>query len=104
MSGATSAVLAVASLAGTVASIQSAKKQASAQKKAAAQAQENADKQAKAADEASNRANQKRANPGAALDNAMMSSKSGASGTMLTGSQGVDPGSLQLGKTTLLGG
>lgn len=102
MSGATAAALVAA--VGTVASIQSAKKQASAQKKAAEQAQANAVKQAKAADEATNAANQKRANPRAALDNAMMSSKSGASGTMLTGAGGVDPASLQLGKTTLLGG
>lgn len=105
MSGVTAAtVLAGAAVAGTVASIYQGQQQASAQKKAASQAQANADKQAKAADEATNRANQKRANPGAALDNAMMSSKSGASGTMLTGATGVDPGSLQLGKSTLLGG
>lgn len=103
MSGAGAAAW-VAAAVGTVASIQSSQKQASAQKKAAAQAQANADRQAKAAEEADNRANQKRANPAAALDSALMSSRSGASSTMLTGPQGVNPGSLQLGKTTLLGG
>jgi hypothetical protein len=99
-----SGVVTAAVVASTVNSIYQGQKQASAQKKAAAQAEANANKQAKAADEANNRANQKRANPGAALDNAMMASKSGASGTMLTGSAGVDPGSLQLGRSTLLGG
>lgn len=77
------------------------------QKKAAAEANrlaaENARKQEKAADEAANRANQKRADPGAALDAAMQAGKSGASGTMLTGAQGIDAKSLSLGKNTLLG-
>ena len=104
MSGAVSAIAAVATVASAVNSYQQGKKAESSQKEAAAQAQANADKQAKAADEATNAANQKRANPRAALDNAMMSSKSGASSTMLTGAGGVDPASLQLGKNTLLGG
>ena len=34
----------------------------------------------------------------------MMAGKAGQSGTMLTGPQGVDPSSLLLGKSSLLGG
>ena len=71
--------------------------------KASQQAEANAKKQEKAADEATNRANQKRADTGAALDAASQSGKAGASGTMLTGPQGVDPNMLNLGKNTLLG-
>ena len=58
---------------------------------------------AKAADEATNSANQKRANTAGILDAAAQSGKAGASGTMLTGPQGIDPNLLNLGKTTLLG-
>lgn len=71
--------------------------------KSASQAQANAEKQAKAADEATNRANTKRADTGAALDSATQAGKAGASGTMLTGPQGIDPAALNLSKNTLLG-
>ena len=67
------------------------------------QAQMNAQKQEKQADEANNRANQRTANSQGALDAAQQAGKGGASGTMLTGSQGVDPNALRLGKNTLLG-
>jgi hypothetical protein len=40
----------------------------------------------------------------AILDAATQAGKGGASGTMLTGSQGIDPNLLSLGKNTLLGG
>lgn len=77
------------------------------QKKAADEANrlaaENARKQEKAADEATNRANQKRPDTSAILSAASQSSKTGASGTMLTGPQGIDPAALNLGKNTLLG-
>ena len=68
------------------------------------QAQKNADAAAKQADEDFNRANQKRPDTNAILAAAQDSVRGGTSGTMLTGAQGVDPETLKLGKTTLLGG
>lgn len=61
------------------------------------------DKQLKAADENMNRATQKRPNTARIVDEAAQAGKAGASGTMLTGPQGVDTASLQLGRNTLLG-
>lgn len=84
-------------------SIYSGQQQAKANSAAMQQAQANALKQEKAADEASNRANQKRPDTMALLSAAQQSGKAGASGTMLTGPQGVDPNLLALGKSTLLG-
>lgn len=71
--------------------------------KSAAESKALMDKQLKAADEAMNKAGAKRPNTARILDEASQSGKSGASGTMLTGSQGVDPSTLTLGKNTLLG-
>lgn len=68
------------------------------------QAQANAESQAAQADQANNRANQKRPDVAGALSAAMQAGKAGASGTMLTGASGVDTSSLTLGKSTLLGG
>lgn len=102
--GATAAwVMAGAAVAGAAVSYQNGQEQKKAAERASQQAQANAQKQEKAADEATNRANQKRADTGAALDAASQSGKAGASGTMLTGPQGVDPNTLNLGKSTLLG-
>ncbi|MHB1430176.1 MAG: hypothetical protein ACYC5U_11720 [Rhodocyclaceae bacterium] len=95
--------MAAAAAAGTVVSYQNGQDQKKAAEKASQQAQANALKQEKAADEATNRANQKRANTAGILDAAAQSGKAGASGTMLTGPQGIDPKLLNLGKTTLLG-
>jgi len=105
MSGAISAtaVMAAASVATVAASIYSGNKQADAAKDASRQAQANADKQMKAADEANNRANQKAPDTRSILDAAKLAGRGGASGTMLTGPQGVDPNQLSLGKSTLLG-
>lgn len=103
MSGATTAVLATAAVVGTAVAYQNGQDQKKAAERAAQQAQANAQKQEKAADEAINRANQKRADPMAAMDAAIQAGKSGASGTMLTGPQGIDPAALSLGKNTLLG-
>lgn len=61
------------------------------------------DKQLKAAEEATNRANMKRPNTARIIDEASQAGKSGASGTMLTGPQGIDTSTLTLGKNTLLG-
>jgi hypothetical protein len=74
------------------------------QKEAQAQNTANAKKTATQADEANNKANQKRANSSALLSSNQMAAKGGQSGTMLTGPTGVAASSLQLGKTTLLGG
>lgn len=71
---------------------------------ARADATANAEKTAKAAEEANNRANQKRTNASSLLSSNQMAAKGGQAGTMLTGPKGVDPNALQLGKSTLLGG
>lgn len=105
MSGAITAtqVIAAATLAGTAYSMYTGQRQASAQKDAARKAESNAAATAKAADEASNRANSKRPNTQAMLDQALMGGKAGTAGTMLTGPGGVDLAQLQLGRSTLLG-
>jgi len=92
-----------AALIGAGTSVYQGQQQKKAANKVNAQAQQNAIKQEQAADQATNRANQKRANPTAALDAAAQAGKGGASGTMLTGPSGIDPNALTLGKTTLLG-
>ena len=73
------------------------------QSKAQQQAKDAALKQESAADQANNKANQKRPDTMAILDQAAQSGKGGASGTMLTGAAGVDPSALNLGRSTLLG-
>lgn len=80
-----------------------AEKALAAQSTAQAQATAVADKQATAATEANNKANAKSPDVGAMLSANQQAAKSGAAGTMLTGSGGIDPASLNLGKTTLLG-
>ena len=77
--------------------------QADAAKKSMEQAQANADRTAKQADQAFNQANQKKPDTSAILSAAQQAGKGGVSGTMLTGPSGVDPSSLTLGKSTLLG-
>lgn len=98
------AILGGALGANTVYGMYSANKASQDQRSAQRAAQRNAEATAKASDEANNRANQKSPNVLGALGAAMMSGKGGVSGTMLTGSQGVDPGALSLGRSTLLGG
>jgi hypothetical protein len=95
--------MAAAAVAGAAIAYNNGQEQKKAAEKAASQAQANAKKQEKAADEATNRANTKRADTGAALDAAIQAGKAGASGTMLTGPQGIDPAALNLSKNTLLG-
>lgn len=68
------------------------------------QAEQAALKQEKQMEQDLNAANKKRPNTTAMLDNAAQSARAGQSGTMLTGTQGVDPSMLTLGKNTLLGG
>lgn len=95
--------MAAAAVAGAAIAYNNGQEQKKAAEKASRQAEANAKKQEKAADEATNRANTKRADTGAALDSATQAGKAGASGTMLTGPQGIDPAALNLSKNTLLG-
>lgn len=111
MSGVAVAVAAGAAVVGTGYSIyqgeQQKKAQAEAlnqQRDAQNQAQANALKQEKASEEAQNRALAKRPDASAILSAAEQAGKAGTASTMLTGSQGIDPASLQLEKKTLLGG
>lgn len=110
MSGGATAVMAAVAVAGAAVAYNNGKEQKSAAEKAAKQAEQNAAKQEQAADQATNQANQatnqanqKKPNTAWILDAAAQAGKAGASGTMLTGPQGVDPSALTLGKNTLLG-
>lgn len=96
-------VLAGAAVAGTAYSIYNGQQQLSVQKKGQQQALTQANASATAADQAMNKANQKRPDVSAILDAATQSGRAGVSGTMLTGAQGVDPSSMSLGRSTLLG-
>lgn len=97
------AIAVTAAVAGVATSAMQGSDQADAAKKSMQQAQANADRTAAQADQDFNRANQKRPDAAAILSAAQQSGKQGASGTMLTGPQGVDPSTLALGKSTLLG-
>ena len=98
--GVTAAVAAVVGTGYSIASgVDSSRKQSHAQQ----QAMQRAKKQERQSQIATNRANQKSPDSKSALSAARQAGKAGASGTMLTGSQGVDPNSLSLGKNTLLG-
>jgi uncharacterized protein HemX len=105
MSGAISAtaIVAGAAVAGTAYSVYSGRQQKKAQSAAQNEARANALKQEKMADEATNRANQKKPDTMAILDAASQAGKAGMSGTMLTGPQGVSSDAMSLGRSTLLG-
>ena len=79
------------------------KKAAEGQDAANRTATANAATAADQADQANNKANGKSADLSAMGSANSLAAKGGVSGTMLTGSQGVDPSALMLGKTTLLG-
>lgn len=95
---------AAALAAGTGYSIYEGERAAGAQEKAQRMSMAETQKTARAADEATNRANQKRPNANAILAAAQQAAKGGMGGTLLTGPQGVNTGELSLGKSTLLGG
>ena len=80
------------------------KEAADEQRRAQDKATATAEKNAKLADEASNRANQKRPDVNAIMSAASQAAKGGSSGTMLTGPQGAGADAGSLGKTSLLGG
>jgi len=106
------AIAAVVSVVGsTYVAIKSANDQRRVQERALAeqrQANERAETRAKAEAQRSeqeyNRANRQNVDVESALDASELASKQGASGTLLTGSTGVDPNQLDLGSNTLLGG
>ena len=97
-------VLAAVATAGVVMQYQQGEQAAGAQRDAAAQATKNATAQADAADQANNAANAKQPNVTSIASRNALDAKGGVGSTMLTGPQGVDPKSLMLGKSTLLGG
>ena len=97
------AALAIAAT-GTGYSIYEGERSATAQKRSQRQALADSRAAAQSADEANNRANQKRPNANAILASAQQAAKGGMGGTLLTGPQGVNPGGMSLGKSTLLGG
>ena len=92
----------------TVAAGESAKnKQAEALKRqedAQRQAVNAAQGQRKQSEMAMNKANQQQPNIAGIMQAASAASSGGGAGTMLTGPTGVDPNSLALGKSSLLGG
>ena len=89
---------------GTGYSMYQGERAAGAQEKAQRLSMAETQKTARAADEATNRVNQKRPNANAILAAAQQAAKGGMGGTLLTGPQGVNPGEMSLGKSTLLGG
>ena len=93
-----------AALVDTGYSIYEGERSAAAQDRAQRQALANSRAAAQSADEANNRANQKRPNANALLAAAQQAARGGVGGTLLTGPQGVNPGEMSLGKSTLLGG
>lgn len=104
MSGATTAALVGTMIATTAYQAYAGNKAGQDQRSAQRQSLRTAEDQANAAEQASNKANQKRPDVAGALSSALMSGKAGSYGTMLTGPGGIDPNALQLGKSTLLGG
>jgi len=73
-------------------------------RKAGNQAKDAARATALQAEQANNKANAKRPDTAAAMSAAILAGKAGSSSTTLTGPQGVDPSSLTLGRSSLLGG
>ncbi len=104
MAVATTTAILAAAAAGAAASVYSANKQAKAQERAGAQAADAAKKQAAQAEEQMNRQNARRPDTNAMLAANQQAGMAGNAGTMLTGPMGVDPGTLQIGRNTLLGG
>lgn len=85
-------------------SVYSSEKAAKAQTRAQDQARADAARTAKAAEIATNKANQRQPDVAGMLGAAARAGQSGQGSTMLTGPSGIDPASLTLGKSSLLGG
>ena len=97
-------IAAVAAVAGAGVAYSNGQEQKKSAEASMNQAKANALKAEKQADQDNNRINQKKPDTSAILAAASQAGKGGVAGTMLTGSQGVDPNALSLGKSTLLGG
>ena len=95
---------AAALAAGTGYSMYQGERSANMQDDAQRQSMAQAKQTAQSAEEATNRANQKRPNANAILAAAQQAAKGGMGGTLLTGPQGANLGEMSLGKSTLLGG
>ncbi len=83
---------------------QNAAKANATQQQAMQQAKGIADQQATVQTEQINKANAKSPDVGALLSANAQAAKGGQSGTMLTGPGGIDPNTLSLSKSSLLGG
>lgn len=94
---------AIAAVVGTSYAVYSGERANSKAEDAQEEAKQNQAKQESAADQAMNRANPKTPDTSALLSQIQQSAKGGPSGTMLTGPSGIDPKTLNLGKTSLLG-
>lgn len=94
---------AVAAVASTAYTVYSGERAAGAQSSAQNEARANANRQAAAAEQAQNKANQKRPDTSAILSAVGQAGKAGESGTLLTGPAGVGANTLNLGRNTLLG-
>lgn len=94
----------IVSTIGTAGSLIQGASAAKEQKKANATARANADRTAAQAEQELNRKNAKQPNMMALFAGNRIAEQGGSSGTFLTGPKGVDPSSLTLGKTQLLGG
>lgn len=90
-------IIATAVAGSTAVSLYQGEQARKAQNKAANQARSEAD-------QAFNRANPKKPNVAEMLYGNQAAGSAGAGSTMVTGPQGIDPSTLSLGKTTLLGG
>ena len=94
---------AIAAVAGAGYSIYSGERANSKQNEAQQQALSAQAANESKADQEMNRANPKKPDTSAVVSQLQQAAKGGASGTLLTGPSGVDPSTLQLGKSTLLG-
>jgi hypothetical protein len=105
ISAATWAMVGAGALAyGTIQANNNAKQANELNKQAMDQATVNANKQQTLQEQAFNKANAKSPDVAAILSQQSTSARGGQSGTMLTGPAGIDPTSLSLSKSTLLGG
>tara|TARA_Y100000401_G_scaffold67181_1_gene53757 strand:- start:49 stop:372 length:324 start_codon:yes stop_codon:yes gene_type:complete len=102
---------AIAAIGTTIASVSAAneqrkiqKKQLEQQRRANEQALTRAEEEKQRSEMEYNRANRQNVDVESALDASKLSTKQGASGTLLTGSMGVNPEELDTSKNTLLGG
>ena len=102
---------AIAAIGTTIASVSAAneqrkiqKKQLEQQRRANEQALTRAEEEKQRSEMEYNRANRQNVDVESALDASTVSTIQGASGTLLTGSMGVNPEELDTSKNTLLGG